>query len=129
MRGGRRVLPDPPLASRPATDKKSEDPMTNPKHRYKKTPGYNVQMIRDFLKHLEWELRLRYFEYTQPAGTVSEELVDLLAEYQKKRNCIGLLATNKIDTEGMTNEEEAEAGLERWRAVMAQRTQESLEAM
>ena len=103
--------------------------MTNPKHRYKKRPGYNVEMIHDFLKHLEWELRNRYFEYTQPAGLVNEELIDMLAKYQKKRNCIGLLAMYDVDTEEMANEEEAEAGLGRWRAVMAQRAEESLEAL
>jgi hypothetical protein len=55
--------------------------MTDPTHQYKKSPGYNVVMIRDFLKHLEWELRKRYFEHTQPAGIVNEEVVNTLAKY------------------------------------------------
>ena len=39
---------------------------------------YDVEMIRDFLEHLTWELRVQHFENTAEVGTPNDELVDQL---------------------------------------------------
>jgi hypothetical protein len=55
--------------------------------------GYDLEMIRDFLDHLLWELRISHHETTTSHGAVNPELVDQLTKYVKKRQTAGLLFT------------------------------------
>src|SRR5579863_1911127 len=53
-----------------------------------KTPkaSYDVPMIRDFLDHLLWELRISHYELTTPkTDKVHQELKGQLTKYVKKR--------------------------------------------
>ena len=69
---------------------------------------YDVDMIRDFLEQLDWEVRVRHFEDTSELGTVNPELVDQLRPFQERRGNV-LLAATEIDPEGVSEEEFAEA--------------------
>jgi hypothetical protein len=53
-------------------------------------PGYDVEMIQEFLTHLMWELRTNHLEHRSP-GPLNPELSDMLGKYIKKRNTTGLL--------------------------------------
>lgn len=52
---------------------------------------YDLAMIRDFLDHLKWELRISVFEATHPIGATNPELVEQLAKYMERYDVIGLL--------------------------------------
>jgi hypothetical protein len=47
-------------------------------------------MIRDFLDHLLWEVRISHYETTHGSKT-NPELTDQLERFQKKRQTVGLL--------------------------------------
>jgi hypothetical protein len=66
--------------------------------------GYDVPMIRDFLEHLLWEVRLNLYENAAKPGAINQELVDKLSVYQGRYGRVTLLATNQIDTGGETKE-------------------------
>jgi hypothetical protein len=77
---------------------------SNPK---KPKATYDVPMIRDFLDHLLWELRISHHELTTPTpDQVHNELVGQLAKYIKKRNTVGLLASNQLATSATPQEVE-----------------------
>ncbi len=46
---------------------------------------YDAQMIRDFLEHLMWEVRISHFETVSSPGTINPELVQQLTKYMAKR--------------------------------------------
>lgn len=100
--------------------------MRKPRESFERKRGYNVKMIRDFLGHLEWELRIKHFENTAKPGTINPELVDMLSKYQKKWHCVGLMTADAVDTEG-ASEEETRLVLERWRQFLANITESQLE--
>ena len=51
-----------------------------PGEKHRPGRGYDVEMIRDFLDHLMWELRIVHFENTNPSGTDHNELMSQLAK-------------------------------------------------
>lgn len=59
------------------------------------SPGYNLQMIHDFLEHLLWEHRIFNFEYRTGNKVTNPELVE---SYQKfyRRYGVALLPLNYI---------------------------------
>jgi hypothetical protein len=57
---------------------------------------YDVEMIRDFLDHLMWEVRVRHFEYTAAHDTLNPDLCAQLGRYMRKWHCAGLLVGNSI---------------------------------
>jgi len=74
-----------------------------------KTPkaSYDVPMIRDFLDHLLWELRISHYELTTPkTDKVHQELKGQLTKYVKKRNTVGLLASNQLAASATPDEVE-----------------------
>jgi hypothetical protein len=58
---------------------------------------YDVEMIRDFVDHLLWELRISHFETTGTGGGLNPELVDQLERYMRKRQTVGLLMGHQAD--------------------------------
>ena len=88
----------------------------------RKVPGgerrrYDVQMIRDFLDNLIWELRVNHYEvasaapaeyFGDPRGD-NPELTEQLAKYMKKYNNAGLLSLNQLDVGGAEITEEQKA--------------------
>ena len=79
--------------------------MTNKAYRRKQPKrGYDVQMIRDFIDHLTWEVCIRKFEHTAKQGTVNSELVEQLEPYIKKYDC-GLLFATALETKDCSDDE------------------------
>jgi hypothetical protein len=55
---------------------------------------YDVEMIRDFLDHLLWEVRISHYE--SQSNKINPELAEQLERYQKKRQTVGLLFATEI---------------------------------
>ncbi len=90
--------------------------------RREQSGGYNVTMIRDFLDHLAWELRIGHFENTTAPGTINPELADQLAKYMRKYHC-GLLIGD------VTSESRDSEGFAKLRATRAQEREQQLKAL
>jgi hypothetical protein len=84
--------------------------------------GYDVAMIRDFLDHLAWELRIGHFENTTAPGTINPELAEQLAKYIRKYHC-GLLIGD------VTSESRDSEGFAKLRATRAQEREQQLNAL
>jgi hypothetical protein len=97
----------------------------------KKVRRYDVNMIRDFLEHLRWELRTRCVELTHelPAsGKIpKDELYEQMEKYTKKWNC-ALVRMTTINTDGVPAEE-IKAGELRARKLMATQAEQDLSAL
>ena len=71
-----------------------------------KLPPYDVGMIRDFIDHLKWELRVAHFENAEGVksggkpGRINLELVDQLNKFFEKRPRV-LLQGLAINAEGV----------------------------
>jgi hypothetical protein len=65
-------------------------------------------MIRDFLQHLIWEIRVSHFEQTAKPDTINPELAEQLALYQEKYGSV-MLPVQGIDGEGETPERVGQA--------------------
>jgi hypothetical protein len=71
---------------------------------------YDVRMIRDFLEHLMWEVRIR--EYEKKTGdpmNINPEFVEQLRIYMRRYHCLCLMPVNILDNDLNTPEEFAEA--------------------
>jgi hypothetical protein len=55
---------------------------------------YDVAMIKDFLDHLLWEVRISHHE--SQTNKINPELAEQLGKYQKKRQTVGLLFATEI---------------------------------
>lgn len=55
---------------------------------------YNVEMIRDFLENLMWDLRIQHFEVTHPGDNHNAEFDEHIKKYMKKYKSVGLLSLN-----------------------------------
>jgi len=66
--------------------------------------AYDPEMVRDFIEHLKWELRIKHFENTRRIGTQHPELAEQLEKCIRKRNTKGLLYANQIDRAGLAEE-------------------------
>ena len=58
---------------------------------------YNAEMIRDFIEHLKWELRIKHFENLNPGVSINPKLAGQLHKYITRWNTVGLLADTEID--------------------------------
>ena len=65
-------------------------------------------MIRDFLDHLMWQLRIAHFEVTSKPGTLNADLVKQLKPFLVRHPC-ALVAQNEVDPTGVTPAEAEEA--------------------
>jgi hypothetical protein len=65
-------------------------------------------MIRDFLDHLLWEVRIVNFESTAAPGTINPELGEQLKKYMAKYHC-GLLAAMDVGWDGIPEAERQQA--------------------
>jgi hypothetical protein len=52
---------------------------------------YDVEMIRDFLSHLLWELRTSHYEMLGSGRRIHPELMEEIGRYMIKRQTTGLL--------------------------------------
>lgn len=67
---------------------------------------YNVGMIRDFLDHLLWELRIAHYENTRDDPDITNpEFIEILEKYQKRHGAV-LWTANEIIVKGTTEEEQ-----------------------
>jgi hypothetical protein len=89
---------------------------------------YDLEMIKDFMEHLGWELRIKHFESTHERGAQHPELTEQLKKYMQKRNTVGLLYANRIDKGGLA-EEKAQELIETIREASAMEAQEALAAL
>ena len=90
-----------------------------------KRKRYDVEMIRDFLDHLLWEVRINHFENTADVGAINPELVEQLGKYIRKYNGV-LLPATVINREGAT-EDQAKATELTYRQIMRDKRQEQME--
>jgi hypothetical protein len=61
---------------------------------------YDVEMIRDFLEHLTWEVRTLHYESINEDDSIHPKLEDQLAKYSRRYNAV-LLAVTELDYEGV----------------------------
>jgi hypothetical protein len=79
----------------------------------RETPKYNVEMIRDFIEHLKWELRIKHFENQQIGEVkINPELVEQLKKYIVKWNTNALLLTGLIETDKFDSDKLAQVKAE-----------------
>jgi hypothetical protein len=103
---------------------------------------YQVQMVKDFLDNLLWELRTVHYEVTAPLGPgglepgkgpIHRELQEQLAKYMRKYHHVGLMAVNSFprSEEGVSEElrQEAIAYFRAARATLLQEWIDHLEAL
>jgi len=88
---------------------------------------YDLEMIKDFIEHLGWELRIKHFESTHEVG-VHPELTEQLKKCMLKRNTVGLLYANRIDKAGLA-EDKAQEVIETIREASAMEAQKALDAL
>ena len=88
---------------------------------------YDIEMIRDFIEHIQWELRIRHFENTRKIGTEHSELREQLVNCIRKRNTKALLYTNRIDKAGLA-EDKAEEVINIIREGLVNEAQAALDA-
>ena len=88
-----------------------------------KRKKYDVKMIRDFLDHLKWEVRIAHFEYTSPPGATNDELVEQLAKYMKKYKVHGLLPYNAMPDDA------SQEVVDSFRSEYAQKFQKQIDAL
>ena len=69
-----------------------------------KTTRYDVQMIRDFLDHLEWDVRIAEVAAKSKGKLNKPELVEQLMKYSKKYGCM-TLPVRQIAPVGCTPEQ------------------------
>jgi hypothetical protein len=81
----------------------------------KKAGRYDVDMIRHFLDHLLWEVRVLHFESTAAVGTINPELVEQLAKYSRKYHSKGLLIASELyDPDGDLAEAQIDRAADYW---------------
>ena len=51
---------------------------------------YDTEMVREFIEHMTWELRIMHFEITHPDAEPNPELSSQLGKYVSKWNTPGL---------------------------------------
>ena len=89
---------------------------------------YDLEMIKDFMEHLGWELRIKHFENTHEKGMQHPELTEQLKKCMLKRNTIGLLYANRVDKAGLA-EDKAQEVIATIREASAMEAQEALDAL
>ena len=89
---------------------------------------YDLEMIKDFMEHLGWELRIKHFENTHERGAQHPELTEQLKKCMLKRNTVGLLYANRVDKAGLA-EDKAQEAIGTIREASAMEAQEALDAL
>jgi hypothetical protein len=89
--------------------------------------GYDVDMIRDFIEHLTWSLRVDHFEWTSGHKAFNQELDAQLARCARKRSVPRLVSQFSLekDKPELTNQEMQEARRQ-FSTYMAKRRDEQL---
>ena len=96
----------------------------------KRKPGpsvkrYDVEMIRDFLDHLKWEVRVLHYESINEDGSINSKLEDELAKYSRRYNAV-LLAETELDYEGLPAAM-VQRARNYWKAAQVRATAEQLQ--
>lgn len=88
---------------------------------------YDVEMIRDFIEHLKWELTINVHE-NQGNEKVNPELVEMLTKYQSKWNTMGLMPA--LELKGFTQENgfDIQQATESFKQARAKMCQDALDA-
>jgi hypothetical protein len=88
---------------------------------------YDVEMIRDFIDHLKWSLRVDHFELTNGPDALNPELVDQVEHCMVKHGIPRLLPIFGVepDRPGLTSGKIKEA-MRRVAAYLAEKRQEQL---
>lgn len=103
--------------------------MKKPKRQRPSPAGaYDPKMLRDFMQHLEWEVRILHAECTHLQDKTNDELIDALQEFLVRRNCSGLIPVNELHAQGIS-EAEADALTAKFRRVNAAKYAKWLEAI
>lgn len=89
---------------------------------------YNTEMLRDFIDHLRWEVRIVHAEHHHLKAKVNPELVDALEPYMKKYGC-GLLSANAFTPGNSPDSERAGHLLEQFLRERAVRWYRCIEAL
>jgi hypothetical protein len=89
--------------------------------------AYDVEMIKDFIEHLELSLRIDHFEMTAGPDALNPELVEQIARYGRERGILRLLSTFSLerDKPELTHEQMMKA-VRKFGKQMADRRQEQL---
>ena len=86
---------------------------------------YDVEMIRDFLDHLTWEVRILHYESINEDDSINPRLEDQLAKYSRRYNAV-LLAVTELDYEGLPAAM-VQRARNYWRAAQVRATAEQLQ--
>jgi hypothetical protein len=76
-------------------------------------------MIRDFLSHLLWEVRILHFESVSRPGTINKELGEQLKPFMEKYRSV-LLAATDIHNDAGLPEDLVDRAWEYWRGARAE---------
>jgi hypothetical protein len=85
---------------------------------------YDVEMIRDFLDHLTWEVRILHYESLNEDDSIPE-LEEQLAKYSRKYNA-DLLAVTELDYQGLPAAM-VQRARHYWKAAQVKATAEQLQ--
>jgi hypothetical protein len=88
--------------------------------------GYDVEMIRDFLEQLLWEVRVNHFDNTNK-NPDNPELAEQLKKYHRKYQRT-LVPFIKLDTAGL-DKQQIDDGRQRLRSRVAALRQRQLDAL
>ncbi|MGD0464653.1 MAG: hypothetical protein ABSB74_19385 [Tepidisphaeraceae bacterium] len=89
---------------------------------------YNARMIRDFLEHLEWEIRVSHFETANAENGLNPELAEMLRKYgQRYHTC--LRSCRLLDRDPSCSEEQFRRAFATLRARENPKLTKALEAM
>ena len=89
--------------------------------------AYDVEMLRDFIEHLEWSLRVDHFELTSCPHALNQELKEQVEKYGRKRRVPRLLSFFSLrkDRPELTDDQMTEA-MRKFAECMAERREEQL---
>jgi hypothetical protein len=91
---------------------------------------YDAEMIRDFLDHLLWEVRILHYESTATPGAINPELLDTIASLQSKYpGTACLLAATYLTNDRELSGEQVARAEEYWRKARAQASQGWVDAL
>src|SRR5262245_17771199 len=86
---------------------------------------YDVEMIRDFLDHLTWEVRILHYESINEDDSINPKLEDQLAKYSRRYKAV-LLAVTELDYEGLPAAM-VQRARNYWKAAQVRATAEQLQ--
>jgi len=89
--------------------------------------AYDVEMLRDFIEHLEWSLRVDHFELTAGPHALNPELIEQVERCGRKRGVPRLLSLFSLqrDRPELTDDQMKDAA-RKLAECMAERREEQL---